>query len=58
MGRGRRPVKTVPDHGINIASDVTKLLLAWLIRNNKNNIKEENFDFFFLWFLELSGLEI
>ena len=25
MGRGRRPVETLPDHGINIGADVTKL---------------------------------
>ena len=24
-GRGRRPVETLPDHGINIGADVTKL---------------------------------
>ena len=51
MDRGRRPVETVPDHGINIGADVTK---AWLI-------DKENFNFFefsFLWFLELFGLEI
>ena len=24
MGRGRRPVETVPDYGINIGADVTK----------------------------------
>ena len=62
MGRGRRPVDTVPCHGINIGADVTKLWLAWLIRNkNKNNIDKENFnffEFFSLWFLELSGLKI
>ena len=23
MGRGHRPVETVPDHGINIGADVT-----------------------------------
>ena len=59
MGHGRRPVETLPDHGINIGTDVT---ILWLIRNKKNNIEEkENFnflEFFFLWFLELSGLEI
>ena len=54
MGCGRRPVETVPYHGINIGADVTRL-----IRNN--NIDKENFNFFeflFLWFLELSDLEI
>ena len=45
MGRGRRPVETIPDHGINIGTDVTKLLLAWLIRNNNNDIDKENFNF-------------
>ena len=53
---------TLPCHGINIGADVTKLWLAWLIRNkNKNNIDKDNsnfFEFFFLWFLELSGLKI
>ena len=62
MDIGRRPVETLPDHGINIGAEVTKLLLAWFIRNNNNNnIDKENFNFFevcFLWFLELSGLEI
>ena len=53
MDRGRRPV----------GADVTKLYLAWLIRNNNNNddIDKENFTFFeflFLRFLELSGLEM
>ena len=50
MGRGRRPVETVPDHGINIGADVTKLYLAWLIKNknNKNNIEKEHFFVFFL----------
>ena len=36
MGRGCRPVETLPDHGINIGTGVTKLWLAWLMMNKKN----------------------
>ena len=60
MGRGRRPVETLPDHGINIGADVTKLYLAWLItnRNNNNNIDKENFSFCFSGFLSYVSGEI
>ena len=46
MDRGRRPVETVPDRGINIGADVTKLYLAWHIRNRNNNIDIGEFQFF------------
>ena len=51
MGRGRRPVETVPDHGINIGADVTKLWLITNRNNNNTNIEEkENFNFLELKF--------
>ena len=48
MGRGRRPVETVPSHGVQIVASLT----------HNNNMNFNFFEFLFLWFIELSGLEI
>ena len=50
MGRGCRPVETLPDHGINIGTGVTKLWLAWLMMNKKNIRRRRVSFFLFLFF--------
>ena len=60
MGRGRRPVETVPDHGINIGADVYQIVatLAHKEQEQLHRGEGEFLEFLFLWFLELSGLEV
>ena len=40
MGYRYRPDKTLSYHDINTATNVTKLWIAWLIRNSKYNGEE------------------
>ena len=65
MDRGRRPVETVPDHGINIGADVTKFQIVASLAHKEQEQQQQQqrhrqgefLEFLFLRFLELSGLE-
>ena len=42
MGHGRRPVETLPDHGINLGTDVTNVT-----KQQEQHRGEGEFEFFF-----------